>query len=157
MSGGGYICLAAMILLAQNDESHIVKLSIPEIPMCSSYCFTDLLSMTKEERENSSLMKRIWRLLANDLTKDINDPVLFPDKAKDKLLMKLSPTVMISGEFDIFLTETTRFANRLRSAGRLLEFIVFPGVKHSSNWYPKNEESFALRQNTLKTIFNEYL
>ena len=157
MSGGGYICLAAMILLAQREESHTVKLSIPEIPMCSSYCFTDLQSMTKEERENCSTMKRIWRLLANDLTKDINDPVLFPDKAKDKLLMKMPPTVVISGEFDIFLTETTRFANRLRSAGRLLEFIVFPGAKHSSNWYPKNEKSFALRQNTLQTIFNEYL
>ena len=157
MSGGGYICLVAMILLAQSDESHIVKLSIPEIPMCSSYCFTDLQSMTKEERENSSTMKRIWRLLANDLTKDMNDPILFPDMAKDKLLMKISPTVIISGEFDIFLTETTRFANRLRSAGRLLEFIVFPGAKHSSNWYPKNEKSFALRQKTLQTIFNEYL
>ena len=157
MSGGGYICLAAMILMAQNDESHMVKLGIPETPMCSAYCFSDTKSMSKEERENSCVMKRVWRLLANDLSNDSNDPALFPDTAKDKLLMKMSPTIIISGEFDIFLTETTRFANRLRSAGRLLEYVVFPGAKHSSNWYPKNKNSFALRQNTLKSIFNEYL
>ena len=102
-------------------------------------------------------MKRVWKLIANDLNKDRNDPTLFPDKARDKLLMKMPPTVMISGEFDIFLTETTRLANRLRSAGRLLEFVVYPGVKHSSNWYPKNKESFSSRENTFQKIFDEYL
>ena len=35
MSGGGYICLATMVLLAKNDESELVKLAIPETPMCS--------------------------------------------------------------------------------------------------------------------------
>ena len=125
--------------LNQNGQKDLVKqLTFARLPEC--ICF----HIQRTAFEKGIPRKR-------------NDPVLFPDKAKDKLLMKMPPTVVISGEFDIFLTETTRLANRLRSAGRLLEFIVFPGAKHSSNWYPKNEKSFALRQNTLQTIFNEYL
>jgi acetyl esterase/lipase len=156
MSGGGYICLSTMVLLAKNDESELVKLAIPEVPMCSDYCFSDMESMTKEERENAVLMRKIWKLISNDLKTDLHDPLLFPDKTRDKLLVKMPPTVMISGEFDIFVTETTRMATKLRAAGRLLEFVVFPGIKHSSNWYPKNK-SFITRQNTLKSIFKEYL
>ena len=156
MSGGGYICLATMVLLAKNDETDLVKLAVPEIPMCSDYCFSDIQGMTKEEREAALSMRKIWRLISTDLNLQKNDPLLFPDKAREKLLMKMPPTVMITGEFDIFLTETTRMANKLRASGRLLEFVVFPGVKHSSNWYPKNS-SFITRQNTLKLIFQEYL
>ena len=156
MSGKGYICLATIILLSKNDDVKLAKLAIPEIPMCSDYCFSDVDAMTKEERENAALMRKIWKLISSDWEVQKKDPLLFPDKTKEKLLVKMPPTVMVTGEFDIFLTETTRMANKLRIAGRLLEFVVFPGVKHSSNWYPKNK-SFNIRQKTLKSVIEEYL
>ena len=112
--------------------------------------------MMKEERENAMLMRKIWKLISADWELQKKDSLLFPDKTNDKLLKKMPPTVMITGEFDIFLTETVRMATKLRVAGRLLELITFPGVKHSSNWYPKNK-SFDIRQQTLKSLIDEYL
>ena len=157
-SGGGYICLATMVLLAKDydEEGEIVKLAIPEIPMCSDYCFSDMAAMTTEESEVAKSMRKNWKMIASDWKKQRNDPLLFPDKAKHKLFMRMPPTVMVTGEFDIFITEATRMANKLRAAGRLLELVIFPGIKHSSNWYPEND-CFNTRMETLKVIMEEYL
>jgi acetyl esterase len=157
-SGGGYICLATMLLIAYDYDTNgeIVKLAIPEIPMCSDYCFSEIKSMTKEEREVAKSMRKNWKMIAEDWEKQRNDPLLFPDKTKVKDLMRMPPTVMITGEFDIFITEATRMANKLRAAGRLLELVIFPGMTHSSNWYPDNE-GFKTRLEALKLIIDEYL
>ena len=40
-------------------------------------------------------------------------------------------------EFDVFIHEATRLAHRLQDAGRLLEFVVFPGQRHGSNINPQ--------------------
>ena len=50
-SGGGYITMATMVLLAQRGESHLVKAAIPIIPQISEYSFGDAESMTLEERQ----------------------------------------------------------------------------------------------------------
>ena len=49
-SGGGYIVLGTMVVLATRDESHLVKAAFPIIPMISDYCFSDPEAMTLEER-----------------------------------------------------------------------------------------------------------
>ena len=57
-SGGGYITMATMVLLAQRGESHLVRAAFPIIPMISDYFFGDADTMTLEERqtkENVSL------------------------------------------------------------------------------------------------------
>ena len=148
-----------MLLIAYDYDvvnGDIVKLAMPEIPMCSDYCFSEIKSMTKEEREVAKSMRKNWKMIADDWEKQRHDPLLFPDKAKDKDLMRMPPTVMITGEFDIFITEATRMANKLRAAGRLLELVIFPGMMHSSNWYPDNE-CFNTRLDALKLIIEEYL
>ena len=63
-SGGGYICAGTMVLLAREDQSDMVKLAIPIIPMLSDYCFTDQAAMTKYEAEGADGMQKIWRLIA---------------------------------------------------------------------------------------------
>ena len=50
-SGGGYVTMATMVLLAQRGESHLVRAAIPIIPMISDYFFGDKESMTLEERQ----------------------------------------------------------------------------------------------------------
>ena len=158
-SGGGYICLSTMVLMAKEydeDVGHIVRLAMPEIPMCSDYCFSDIKAMTKEEREVAKSMRKNWKMIAKDWNKQRNDPLSFPDKINQKLLAKVPPTVMITGEFDIFISEATRMANKFRCAGRLLELVIFPGVTHSSNWYPDNK-CFHTRLESLKIIIDEYL
>merc|ERR1712236_92088 len=59
-SGGGYVCAGAMVKLAQEGESHLVKLAIPIIPMVCDYAFSDKAAMTKDEAENADGMKKIW-------------------------------------------------------------------------------------------------
>ena len=64
-SGGGYICFGTMVLLAQRDESHLVKAAFPIVPMISDYFFTDPAAMTAEEKEiERQGMRVIWKSIA---------------------------------------------------------------------------------------------
>jgi len=130
-SGGGYICFGTMVMLAQKNEGHLVKLAMPIIPMCSDLCFSDPNAMPKQERQNAVLLRSFWSMIAEDINKR-DDPLLFPDKASDELLEKMPPTIVFEVEFDMLITEATRLARRLRNAGRLLELIVIPGYNHDS-------------------------
>ena len=131
-SGGGYIVMATMVMMAQKDEGHLVKLAIPGIPMIDDYHFGDPKGMTKEERGSCDIMRKVWECIATNLDEQRknSDPLLFPAKADDDLLAKMPPTIIWEVEFDIFITEATRMARRLRSAGRLLELYIAPGVTH---------------------------
>ena len=155
-SGGGYICLGAMVLLAQNDEGNLVKLAIPSIPMVDDYTFTDTAAMTKEEKENNPAMRKTWKLIAADFEAQKNDPLLFPGKATDEILEKFPPTIVEEAEFDMFITEATRLAYRLRRAGRLLEFVVIPGGKHGSFMDPRMK-CFKTGMETRQLIFQHYV
>ena len=156
-SGGGYICLGTMVMLAENDESHLVKLAIPGVPMVDDYCFSDTQAMTKEERINAAGFRKIYQYcIAGDWEEQKNSPYLFPGKASDNLLEKFPPTIIMECEFDQYITEATRLAGRLRRAGRLLEFVVIPGAGHASSLTPslKSNQVFF---DTLKTIAREYI
>ena len=140
-SGGGYIVMATMVMMAQKDEGHLVKLAIPGVPMIDDYVFGDPKSMTKEERERCEAMRNIWECIATDLDEQRknSDPLLFPAKADDELLAKMPPTIIWEVEFDYFITEATRMARRLRAAGRLLELYIAPGVTHGGDLEPDLE------------------
>lgn len=127
-SGGGYICFGTMVLLAQRNESNIVKLAMPIIPMVDDDSF---------HSENSfgvvnAILRRIWKLIAEDMETQKSNPLLFPGKASDDILQNMPPTIVWEAEFDMFINEATRLAKRLQSNGRLLEFVVFPGQRHGS-------------------------
>lgn len=156
-SGGGYICLGAMVLLAQREESALVRMAIVSIPMVDDYSFADVEPMTKEERESAPMMRKIWKhLIADDWEKQKSDPLLFPGKASDELLQKFVPTVLDTVEFDMYITEATRLANRLRRAGRLLDQFVIPGGKHGNSHMP-NMKCFTKAIEARKLVFKNYL
>ena len=155
-SGGGYICLGSAVLLAQRNESHLVKLAIPSIAMTDDYHFSDSGPMTEEEKQNTAVAKKIWQLIAADFETQKNDPLLFPGKASDQLLEKFPPTIIEESEFDMFITETTRLANRLRRAGRLLELVIIPGGKHGSTLDPTLKH-FKVAMEVKKKIFENYV
>ncbi len=135
-SGGGYIIAATEVMLAQKEESHLVKLAILGVPMLDDYSFGDLASMTKQEREDALTDRKCWEAMATDLEAQRKnaDPLLFPAKVSDEILAKFPPTVVFEMEFDDFITQASRFACRLRAAGRLLELYVYPGAVHTSAW-----------------------
>ena len=155
-SGGGYICLATEVLLAQRNESNLVKLAIPGIPMVDDYLFSDTQAMTKEEQNEALMMRKIWKCIAMDLDAQKNDPLLFPGKASDEILENFPPTIINEVEFDMFITEATRLANRLRRAGKLLEFIIIPGAIHGAGLV-QDLKCSKLFNESMKTVFREYL
>ena len=156
-SGGGYLCLCVMILLAERGECELVKLAVLTVPTVDDYCFSDPLVMTKEERKVHTSMRKIWRdVIPTDFQLEKRSPHLFPGKASDELLMKFPPTVIIEVEFDMFITELTRFASRLRRAGRLLEFVVVPGATHLSCFVP-GTGAYQTLKNVVKFIAEEYV
>jgi len=156
-SGGGYICAGTMVQLARNGEGHMVKLAVPIIPMLSDYSFTDKAAMTKQESDHADVQQKIWRLIAGDGIESMRtDPLLYPGKADEETLCRMPPTIVWEGEFDFFITEGTRFANRLRAAGRLLELVVIPGVKHGSGCSPAHA-CFKLEREAWRVAMQEYL
>ena len=156
-SGGGYICFSTMVLMAQRNESSLVKLAMPYIPMISDYCFSDPLAMTKEEKADVFGLRRIWgSLIPSNFEEQKSDPLLFPSKASDEILSKMPPTIIWSAEFDMFLTETLRMANRMRACGRLLELVVLPGIKHASHLNPLLK-CYRMGMDANKLAIKEYL
>ena len=53
-----------MVHMARMEESHLVRLAMPVIPMLSDNSFTDPAAMTKEEAENAGGQQKVWRLIA---------------------------------------------------------------------------------------------
>ena len=65
-----------MVHLARQEESHLVKLAVPVIPMLTDYSFSDHAAMTKEEAENAGGQQKIWRLIAGPkVSNQYFDPV----------------------------------------------------------------------------------
>lgn len=158
-SGGGYLTAGLSVMLADKEESHLVKLAVILIPMLDDLCFSDPLSMTKEERHQAPIQQKIWNALATDLKaqREVGDPLLFPGKASDETLAKFPPTVIYEDEFDIYITEASRFAARLRAAGRLLEFALLPGVGHGGAMLEHKLKKFHEYLDMITKIFKEYL
>jgi len=157
-SGGGYICSGAMVQLALKEEASIVKIAMPVIPMLDDYEFTCRLSMTKEESESALMMQKIWHAIAGpDFESKRQDPLLFPGKASAELLAKMPPTLVWEDEFDMYITPATRFAHKLRTAGRLLEFVCIPGAKHGSGMMPHFRAIWKLSREAWRLAVQEYL
>lgn len=158
-SGGGYICAGAMVQLASKDEGDLVKLAVPIIAMLDDYEFTSRESMTNDAAERVVMMQKIWETIGGrefEAKRSARDPILFPGKADASLLSKMPPTIIWESEFDQYLTPTTRFASKLRAAGRLLELVVIPGAKHGSGSLP-HFNVWRLEREAWRLAIQEYL
>jgi len=125
--------------------------------MLDDYSFSDPAAMTKEEREHAHGQRKIWRLIAGpEIAEMSSNPLLYPGKADDETLSKMPPTIVWESEFDLYITEATRFATRLRACGRLLEFVVTPGAKHGSGLMPAHAV-FKLEREAWRLAIQEYL
>jgi len=158
-SGGGYVCAGAMVQLASKDEGDLVKLAVPIIAILDDYEFTSRESMMTDEAERVVMMQKIWQTIGGpdfEAKQSAGDPLLFPGKADASLLARMPPTIIWESEFDQYLTPTTRFASKLRAAGRLLELVVIPGGKHGSGSQP-HFNVWRLEREAWRFAIQEYL
>jgi len=116
------------------------------------------IAMTFEEAESVVMMRKIWQAIGGpDFEAKRQDPLLFPGKASPELLAKMPPTIVWEDEFDMYITPATRFAHKLRTAGRLLEFVVIPGAKHGSGMMPQFSAIWKLTREAWRVAIQEYL
>jgi len=127
---GGTLAIAAEFMLNEEADPIDIKLLVAEMPNLSDYCFGDTASMTLEEAALANLNKKCILALAGDLEEDKNNHLLYPLKAPHDVLAKLPPTAIFNFEFDAQITDSFRFAAKLRRVGRLVEFRVLKGVGH---------------------------
>jgi acetyl esterase/lipase len=75
----------------------------------------------------------VARTQATDFDKqwEEKDPVLFPTEAKDEILKKFPPTIVVTAEFDRYLQANREFRERLRKNGKLLDSVEYPGSDHA--------------------------
>ena len=53
----------------------------------------------------------------------------------DEVMAQLPMTVVFTSEFDCFRRDSTKFAEKLHKNGKLLEFVVHPGLNHVSGMH----------------------
>merc|ERR1719239_1242275 len=149
---------SSAVQLALKGEAGLVKIAIPVVPMLDDYEFNCRLSMTAEESEGALMMQKIWQAIAGpDFESKRKDPLLFPGKASPELIAKMPPTIVWEDEFDMYITPATRFAHKLRTAGRLLEFVCIPGAKHGSGMMPSFRALWKLAREAWRVAIQEYL
>jgi acetyl esterase/lipase len=160
-SGGGFVVAATGIMLVQQNKSGLVKLIICEQPVLGSYWLTDEISKMPIHEQvgnyDSPILAR-WISKEGDEKKALKakDPLVFPNLASDEMLKKYPPTVLIEAEFDLYNTIGARFAERLKTNGRLLEFGSYPGGLHTF-WFSAEFEGTKLYEKHQAEIIAKYL
>lgn len=81
-----------------------------------------------------------YSCLADDLTKQMNDPYIFPMKMKNEYMNKIPPMAIQTAEFDFFRKDAEKFASRLRNHGKLLDIVIIPESTHMGHLIPELAE-----------------
>ena len=129
-SGGGYICIGVALMLAENNESHLVKLAYTMIPQCDASLFEKDVdsTWTAEEKGYRGFMRGVNQCHLKD--NKCARHWVFPNAAPDSLVQKCPPTLLLSVEFDFFRKGCENMAKIYKKNGRLLEFGIMRGVQH---------------------------
>lgn len=130
-SSGGYLATGVGMKLAEKDESHLVKLCFPIIPMTSDYYVrTPEAEMPAFERSYASAQVASYEFLAKDKDSQKNDKDIFPNLMGDELASKMPPTVVFTSEFDFFRIGSEELIEVLKKNGKLLDSCIHPGGHH---------------------------
>lgn len=122
--------------LAKNNESHLIKVAIPDVPMVYAGWLT---KPVEEMNEPAAWCKDQHlngvKLLCTDWKKqfDAKDADIFPAEMSDDLLKKIAPHVVMTREFDNFRHDAEYYAQRLKKHGKLHELYILPGSCHYSS------------------------
>lgn len=132
VSGGGYELSGAGMILAQKNHSYMAKSFYMITPMLDDTTWTmPTEKLNAQELFKRPISKSTMAIHAEGFKDKVNDPNLYPSKMSDALLKKFPRTIVASVEFDTFKHETDKFVDRLKKAGTLDEYVVYPGSVHS--------------------------
>lgn len=127
VSGGGWICLGATILLARARKAHMIKAQFLWTPMISDSTSGCKKEDLKEYEMEPETMTAIFKLLAKDFTDQKNDENLYPGLCPDEIFEKLPPMAIFTAEFDFLRRDCLALKERALKHGKLLDFHDTPG------------------------------
>lgn len=140
-SSGGWAALDLLRILAEKDESKLVKFALLDIPAIDNDFVANVKTPENEAHDMhkacSKLHMQAWSLLFTDIDKvaeyewDATNPEIFPAHMPDDLLAKIPPIAITTAEFDhVGLRGSQNFAKRLKAAGKLIGMYIQPGCGH---------------------------
>ena len=152
-SAGSYQVLATVAKLAQEGHADSIKLARISVAQIFDYFFTEPVeNMTRPESDAVQESHAVMEWMTGGKTQthlDEKNPLLFPGLASDALLAQYPPFLVLEEEFDNYRTPAERLAQRLDQAGRLLEYVCYPGTSHNGG-HPNTRSDLIL-------MFDEYL
>ena len=119
-SGGGWITMGSLILLAREDEEKVakIKLMVLTCPMLGDH----VVEMKREEVEEWE--KPMWPFRANDFdmhttdrVTNKDDPLLYPGKLGLEEMKKMPKCVLQTSEFDHLRRDVHKVVPVMKEAG----------------------------------------
>ena len=129
-SGGAYIVAGVSLMLAERDESHIVKFQYQQIPMVENIWNGEHELQNEIEEACKGFQEGVYNNLDQDCEKRY---FVEPNLAPEELLAKCPPTLILTSEFDMYRRLAERAAEKFERAGKLLELGILKGVHHGSS------------------------
>ena len=135
------------------EHADSIKLARISVAQIFDYFFTEPVeNMTRPESDAVQESHAVMDWMTGGKTQthlDEKNPLLFPGLASDALLAQYPPFLVLEEEFDNYRTPAERLAQRLDKAGRLLEYVCYPGTSHNGG-HPNTRSDLIL-------MFDEYL
>jgi len=133
-SAGGYVAVGTSVMLAERDQSNLIRFHNPQFPMVTDH-FTNGDQI--EEGPASvcaGMMRAFYDILCPDLPGNKDNVHLYPIKATDDLVKKMSPAVIITAEFDFLLHGCQALRDLYQKNGILLDYGCAAGMTHNYNF-----------------------
>lgn len=81
--------------------------------------------------------------LVDNVDEAQNNPYLYPGKMPDQYLQIMPKTIVFTSEFDIYRRDAIAYINRLRGAGRLLDYYSQDGTLTNYEYFRTYEADYA--------------
>tara|TARA_B110000285_G_C14923768_1_gene513912 strand:- start:207 stop:854 length:648 start_codon:yes stop_codon:yes gene_type:complete len=117
-SSGGMLVMAVAMELAKNNESHLIKYVLADVPACSFEWFRKKREDLREvEQAVYTGHKDTFKFVCEDPAKSLDlanpDPNLFPAEMPDEVMAKVAPFYITTREYDMFRLDSEYVSKRL--------------------------------------------
>ena len=133
-SGGGWIVSGAANLMVKSGDISKIKALFIHTGMLSDetqHLPADQLAPYENDwGQTAAALTSVYKLHATDFDQQQEDDQLYPGRAADAILSSYPPTVIWTSEFDFYLRDNQKLADRLKSLGKLAEISLMPGTVH---------------------------
>jgi len=128
-SSGGYIVAGIALMLALNNESHLIKFQFQMIPMVDDLFMKEEEGKNKYEKAYWGFMQAVDGFLKTGEQYG-EDYWIYPNNAPDSLIEKCPPALILTCEFDMYRRGSENAAKLYRKNGKLLEIGIMAGTHH---------------------------